>query len=1054
LRWLIMTGEALKADLVERWWERHEGVKVMNAYGPTECSDDVAHYVVEGKGRGEEQGGAMTPIGNPVQNTRLYVLDRRMEAVPVGVAGELYVGGKGVGRGYWRDGVKTAEVFVPDPFSGRGGERLYRTGDMARWRGDGRLEFLGRMDDQVKVRGYRIELGEIEVVVGRHPGVEQCVVVVREEEGSGEKRLVGYVVEKEGAGLSVTQLRSYMQERLPRHMIPAVVVKLEQMPLTAHGKLDRKRLPEVKGEWEGADGKRRYVGPETEAEEKLCRIWGEVLRVERVGVEDNFFELGGDSILSIQIVARANREGLRITPRQMFEQQRVRGLARVAGRGGEVKAEQGRVKGEVVLTPIQRRFFEEEMEERHHFNQAVLLGSRKRLEGEWVKEVVGKLLEQHDGLRMRYRRGEEGEWRQENVGEEDVEGVYVEVDLSGVEERRRKEELERVAGEWQRSLNLERGPVVRVVLVEMGEEEGQRLLLVIHHLVVDGVSWRVLLEDLERGYGQRERGEEVELGRKSSSYQEWAKKLEEYAGREEVREEEEYWKGVVRREGLRRLPREEGGGGGEGRGEGRGRRKEEEENLVETVERVGVEMSEEETRVLLQEVPQVYRMQIQEVVLAAVGEALGEWGGEGSWLVDLEGHGREEVSEEMEVTRTVGWFTSIYPVRLEVGGGEGGGRGEGRGRIEAVLKRVKEQMRGIPKRGLGYGLLRYMSGAGGAGARLAEGGQAEVSFNYLGQVDQVVGEERLLQVKREEIGGERSGQMRRRYLVEISAVVEQGRLQVGWRYSGKVHERERMERVVEGFRRSLEEMIEHCRRAGEEGYRGYSPSDFGWVKLKEEEVEEVAKGGGEIEEIYPLTPVQEGMLFHTLYEPEGGMYVQQMSCVLEGELREKEMEEAWQEVVDRHESLRGRYEWEGLERGVQVVEKRVKVEMRVEDWRGGSEEEQEQWLEERMRKEEEEGFDVRRAPLMRWKLMRLGEKRQRMLWSHHHLVLDGWSLPVVLEEVFRGYRERCGGEGKDKDKECGNIGKSGNSGKSGKRGNGGGVGSLGEYVRWMRGQKL
>jgi non-ribosomal peptide synthase protein (TIGR01720 family) len=596
------------------------------------------------------------------------------------------------------------------------------------------------------------------------------------------------------------------------------------MPVTRNGKVDRKRLP---GGWrreeeEGGGGERRE---RREVEEVLSRIWGEVLGREGVGLEENFFEAGGDSILSIQVVGRAREQGWEITPKQMFERPTVGELAEVARRSRGEEREQGAVKGKVELTPIQRAFFSWGLEREEHYNQSVLLEVKEEVSGEELEKAVRELVRQHDAMRMRYRKEEGGEWEQWCVEEEEMgEWVYERRDLRGCGEQEWEKEMERDEERVQGSLDLGRGRVVRAVEYELGEKRGRRLLLVAHHLVVDGVSWRILLEDLNRACRQLRRGERVDLGGKSSSYQEWGKRLVEYGESAEVRGEVEYW----RRQGEQswetgELPREGEGEGGEGG----------ERNLVGMQERVVVWLEEEETRELLQQVPEVYHTQVNDVLLTALWRVMAEWSGGERVLVDVEGHGREEVMEGVDVSRTVGWFTTIYPVVL------GGSRGWGEGwDIGGELKRIKEQLRGVPRHGLGYGLLRYGKGEKREGMRprLEAGREAELRFNYLGQIDQV-GELEWVKLARGRGGHDVAGENRRRYLVDVTAMVREGRMRVQWSYSGKLERREAVERVAGRYVESLRQILEHCRSA-EAG--GYTPSDFPLANLRDEDFKQIA----------------------------------------------------------------------------------------------------------------------------------------------------------------------------------------------------------------------
>src|SRR6202023_2927304 len=433
-RVLVIGADNLVGEPTVVWRERAPGVKLVNEYGPTETVVGCSIYRI-----GEEMGrSGGVPIGRAMANLRMYVLDREGEPAPVGVPGELYIGGVGVARGYWGRAELTAEKFVPGGLSeeGAGGGRLYRTGDRARWLKDGNLEFLGRVDQQVKIRGYRIEPGEVEAVLSGCAGVRKAMVVVREDV-AGEKRLVGYVAGSKGE-VEGKQLREYLKERLPEYMIPVAFVVMEELPVRGSGKIDPKDLPkpELGGEEE------EYVGPKTEVEEILCRIWEKVLGVARVGVRDNFFELGGDSILSIQVITQARDEGIHLTPRQMFERQTISELAEVAGsESGEVVAEQGVASGAVELMPMQAAFFAKELAKPQHYNQSVLLELGAGTRSELLEQAVAGLLEQHDGLRMRYERGEEG-WRQWYEAEA-PQGVYERREMGGLGEEEQREEMER-----------------------------------------------------------------------------------------------------------------------------------------------------------------------------------------------------------------------------------------------------------------------------------------------------------------------------------------------------------------------------------------------------------------------------------------------------------------------------------------------------------------------------------------------------------------------------------------------------------------------------------
>ncbi|HEU0078852.1 MAG TPA: condensation domain-containing protein, partial [Longimicrobiaceae bacterium] len=530
----------------------------------------------------------------------------------------------------------------------------------------------------------------------------------------------------------------------------------------------------------------------------------------------------------------------------------------------------------------------------------------------------------------------------------------------------------------QRSLDLARGPLLRVVLFDLGAG-GQLLLLVIHHLVVDGVSWRILLEDLETAHAQLSRGEAVRLPAKTTSWQSWAERLAEQTHSEAIAAEAGYWLEQSRRAAAP-LPVDDAAG----------------ENTAAQAQSVSVKLGETETEALLRKVPQAYRTQIDDVLLTALARTLTRWTGGVRVRVDLEGHGREEERVEgADLSRTVGWFTAVYPVVLEAPA-----------EVGAALKAVKEQLRAVPGKGMGYGLLRWLSGAE-VGEELSGASEAQVGFNYLGQFDGMASGEAFFGFAEESAGAWSDEGTPRRHLLEVSGTVREGRLELEIGYSAAVHRRETIERVAAWYAEALRELIAHC-TSGEAG--GYTPSDFPLAGLGQAELDALLGSERGVEDVYPLTPLQEGLLFHTLYAPETGVYVGQFGFVLEGELEVAAMERAWQGAVARHSALRAGFAWEGLRRPLQIVRREVAVPLRREDWRGLVDAERETRLQAYLAEDLGRGLDLERAPLMRLALFRTGEAEHQLVWTHHHLILDGWSQPLLLRDVLVLYDAHVRGE--------------------------------------------
>ena len=830
---LILGGEACRWQLIEQIQCYQPSCQIFNHYGPTEATIGVLTYPIDTAAWQNRQPQQETvPIGKPIANAQTYLLDSEQQPVPIGVPGELYIGGAGVARGYLNRPELTAERFVPTPFLGKAEDgiqesgvrsqepcgavpspahshpatqprpTLYKTGDLARYRPDGTLEFLGRVDHQVKVRGYRIELGEIEAALRQYPAVQDTVVVVREAQ-PGNQRLVAYVVSHQQSTLDTDELRQSLKGTLPDYMVPATWVELMALPLTPNGKVDRQALPAP--EVNHQDWEATFVAPSTPAEETLAKIWAQTLGLETVGIHNNFFELGGDSILSIQIVARASQAGLKLTPKQVFENQTIAELASVATTQQAIEAQQGPVKGLVPLTPIQHWFFGQDLPEPHHWNQSLLLEVQHPLELGCLEQAVKAVLDHHDALRLRFVREETG-WRQFEA-DIDESVPLVGVDLSRVSEADQTQALVTQATELQASLNLTSGPLMRVAYFDLGSEKTNRLLIIIHHLAVDGVSWRILLEDLQIAHQQLSQGVALQLPPKTTSFQYWAEQLVNYAHSETQQQELEHW---LHQSSHQVVPFPVDFPEGT--------------NTIVDTATVSVALSEAETVALLQEVPTAYRTQINDVLLTALLQTFAQWTGQRSLLVDLEGHGREDLFDNVDLSRTVGWFTTLFPVWLEIA--ESGTPGD-------MLKAVKERLRQIPNRGIGYGILRYLSDP--------DSGQwpyrrkAEVRFNYLGQTDQVFQQSSLFALAQEPRGLGRSPQGTRYYPLDISGVIAGGQLRIDWTYSQARYRQTTIDAQAMQYIQALRSLIAHC-QSPDAG--GFTPSDFSEADLNQQELDQ------------------------------------------------------------------------------------------------------------------------------------------------------------------------------------------------------------------------
>src|SRR6266700_1721305 len=769
---VIIDGEALFTHHVEPWRAHVPPVRLINEYGPTEATVGCSIYEIDS----HLAAAGPIPIGHPIANAMLYVLDSEMQPVPFQSTGELYIGGAGLARGYLGQVELTAARFVPNPFSTSPGERLYKTGDLARYDADGTLCFLGRNDNQIKLRGYRIELAEIEQTLRQHPSVIDAAVIVKER--GEQKQLLACVAAAKGKEPASDDLHNFLSSKLPEYMIPSQIVVLDQLPLTFHGKVDKRALLDPGLQTDSP--KDKYAAPRTANEQVLAELWAKALGIERVGIHSNFFELGGDSIMSIQIVNRARQRGLVFTPRQLFHHRTIAELAQVVKADSAVAALPATSRhGNVELTPIQRWFFEQKFAHPHHWNQAMLLEAQEQVIPSVLEKALSLLVERHDALRLRFQSTDGGKVLLTSKPG----GPFVVVlDLSGVHVEKHQELLESFTFDLQSGMDLARGPLMKVGLVR-GHKAKDRLLWAIHHLAVDVVSWSVLVEDLTVAYRQLRNGSEIQFQPHTSSFQECALRVAEHAQSQELKQELDYWIAPARRH-RSRFPVDFP--------EGR--------NLKSSEEILWCSLDSKETNDLTQQVPRAFHTMINDVLLTALLQSFHAWTNEKVLTLDLENHGREELFDDIDLSRTVGWFTCIFPVTLTLASAYD---------CVSNLQAVKEQIRSIANGGLGYGLLRYVTGDRQVQDALEQMSPPEINFKYLGRSGQHKMGDKPLFVGCDGVRGPTHNALDHRpYLLEITGGVNsRGELRMAFIYSRNVHRESSIQKLAAGFIEALREIV-------------------------------------------------------------------------------------------------------------------------------------------------------------------------------------------------------------------------------------------------------
>ncbi|MFK7784784.1 MAG: amino acid adenylation domain-containing protein, partial [Crocinitomicaceae bacterium] len=929
-----------------------------NAYGPTEASICATVYKLENE---EQVKSGGIPIGKPLQNVELFILNEAGLTQPLGVAGEICIGGTALAQGYLNNAELTEKKFVENALSSAG--RIYRTGDLGRWLSNGNIEFLGRVDDQFKINGYRVEPGEIEHVLLENRDVKAAAIV---PQVSDERitSMIAYLVPetKEGLGeeeslveINLNKIRSFLENRLPIFMIPSEFILLDNLALTPNGKIDKKALSKHTGK--SLSSGIEFVPPQTENEKVLVEVLEDVLQRDKIGINDSFYNLGGDSVKSIQTVGRLKQQGYVLSVEHILKTPEVKTLAGFMTKAA-YELDQSEVSGDIVLAPIQNWFFQHNgIKRHHHFNQSVVLKSEKSIDTKKLETCLVQLTTHHDLLRLTASH-EDGKW---NLFSQTSESKAYSLHVHDLKEDENSDQtIQSIGEELQASFELEKGPLFKVVHFQLKEYD--LLGIVAHHLIVDGVSWRILLEDLQTLYTDVIQGLAPKLPKKTSSFQSWTAALKEYTATTKIEKERAYWERIGQTS-VDPLPVKSST----------------EEQAEHST--ISFYLGEAHSEQLQTNVHHVYKTQINDLLLTALGLSLKETFGLQKTLVQIEGHGREDLFDRMDLSRTVGWFTSMYPLLLDISGSE---------ELTDTLVQVKDELRRIPNKGIGHGVLSYLAEEG-----LRSDVNPQITFNFLGDFGSNPGGEQdsLFEYTNQNLGSEIAEENKISALLDVSGIIVEGNLNISVTYPNSAFENEAMEQLLKIFERNLVSLIEEL---SSESKTYLTASDLTFKGLTAKEWKSL-NADTNIEDIYELSPLQNGIFFHWLAQESNSIYFEQTNYRIHApQLDTDKLKNAYQGLVDRHAVLRTSFSNEISDRPLQIVHKEVPVHFSHEKLDENAN--PEEYLVSVKERDMDKGFDLSSPSQMRLHIIELSDDRYEFIWSHHHILMDGWCISVLIND--------------------------------------------------------
>ncbi|WP_150468139.1 non-ribosomal peptide synthetase [Francisella sp. SYW-9] len=923
---VFTSGEALSVSVAKEFKKLFSEVKLNNLYGPTEVAIDVTSFNDIGL------DDTIIPIGKPIDNIKTYILNQNSQPVPVGVLGELYLGAVDLDNGYLNRQDLTDEKFINNPFAteadiANGYTKLYKTGDLVRWLPDGNIEYVGRNDFQVKIRGLRIELGEIENQLNNIDGIKQVCVLVSEKQNI--KSLIAYYACD--SKLDDQYLITELSRTLPDYMIPNIFIHLKSMPLTVNGKLDRKALPEPSLEISKND----YLAASTELQKQLCTIWQEILNIENIGIKDDFFRIGGDSILSIQLSSKLRKLGFECSVKDIFDNRNILNLESHISKTKQkqnILKEEGILEGNIPLLPVQKWFFDmvnlDRFKKYNHWNQSFIIKT-PILDIKKIPNVLAELVKHHDILRARFIKQPDGTYTQLYQKNIQIPTIKT-LDISNLSQQ----DIETTLTSWQSNFDIQDGDLFKVGYLYGYEDGSARLYFALHHLIVDGVSWRILAEDFKCIYNQEQ------LLSKATSFRQYSRLISNY------KTDNEYWLNIISKTPKYDIK-------------------------SQPISFTNVSLNQNYTEILLQQANKAYHTEINDLLLTALAYTLEDWAKQSTNAITLEGHGRENIADNIDINHTVGWFTTMYPVILET-----------KGSVQDSIKFIKENLRSIPEKGIGFGVVESYTKL------------PPISFNYLGQFDnknsnwQVVAENSGLSMHLDNDDYN---------FININGLISKGQLKfnVATKLGSSI-----TNNIAESLINNLQKVIEHTSTIVSQNQSFFTPSDYN-INLSIDLFDRIYSDN--VENILPTNSLQQGFIYHSLSQKDDDAYRIQLMFDYKSQLNIEKYIQAWDLAIATNPILRTCFNWE--EELIQIIHNKGVLEHHFIDLTQSKN--KDRIIRDIQLEDRKKAFDLTKPTPLRIYIIKQNQEHYTILKSVHHIINDGWSTPILLDQVHQYYINIC-----------------------------------------------